>query len=182
MKGSIVYKLDPFNDKKGLIRVRGRLRKSNLHFIDVHPILLNKDNCITRLIMEWCYQKTEDSWKKLNINKVKSNGFWVVWCNTIVRSFVTKCVKCRLLREKLGERKMADLPIDRKIGELSFPNCVVAIFGPFLIKKWRKEFKRYRALFIFLSSRAVECTCSLEKYSFIQTLHRFVACCMKRKH
>ena len=177
MKRSIVYKLDSFIDEKGLMRVEGRLRKSNLHFTDVHPILLNKDSCITRLIVKWCYQKTEDSpwWKRLTINEIKSKGFWVVWCNTIVRSLVRKCVKCRLLREKLGKQKMADLPTDRTIDELPLANCVVDMFGPFLIKKWRKEFTRYGALFKFLSSRAVECTCNLNKDSFIQTLRRFVA-------
>ena len=51
------------------------------------------------------------------------------------------------------------------------------MFGTFLIKEERKELKRYRALFTCLSSRAVhiECTCSPETDSFIQTLHHFVA-------
>ena len=45
MKRSRVYKLDPFIDERGLLRVGGRLRKSNLHFTDFHPILLSKDSC-----------------------------------------------------------------------------------------------------------------------------------------
>ena len=52
MKRSSVYKLDPFIDEGGLLRVGGRLIKSNLHFNDVHSILLSKDSCITRLIVE----------------------------------------------------------------------------------------------------------------------------------
>ena len=42
MKRSSVYKLDPFIDERGLLRVGGRLTKSNLHFTDVHPIHLPK--------------------------------------------------------------------------------------------------------------------------------------------
>ena len=57
MKRSSVYKLDPFIDERGLLRVGGRLRKSNLHFTDVHPTLLGKDSFIIRLIVEWCHQK-----------------------------------------------------------------------------------------------------------------------------
>ena len=94
MKRSSVYKLDPFIDEKGLLRVGGRLRKSNLHFSDVHPVLLGKDSCITRLIVEWCYQKTAHGGRGLAINEIRSNGFWVVRGNTIVRSLVGKRVKC----------------------------------------------------------------------------------------
>ena len=49
---SSVYKKDPFIDERGLPRVGGELRKSNFHFTDIHPTLLSKDNCITRLIVE----------------------------------------------------------------------------------------------------------------------------------
>ena len=65
IKRSSVYKLDPFIDERGLLRVGGSLRKSNLHFTGVHPILLNKGSCITRLIVEWCHQKTAHSSMKL---------------------------------------------------------------------------------------------------------------------
>ena len=54
---SSVYKLDSSMDEKGLLRVGGRMRKSNLHFTDVHPTLLGKDSFIIRLIVEWCHQK-----------------------------------------------------------------------------------------------------------------------------
>ena len=94
MKRSSVYKLDPFIDERGLLTVGGRLRKSNLHFIDVHPILLSKDSCITRLIVEWCHQKTAPGGRRLTINEIRRYGFWIVRCNTIVRSLVGKCAKC----------------------------------------------------------------------------------------
>ena len=77
MKSS-VYKLDSFIDERGLLRVGGRLRKSNLHFTDVHPILLSKDSCITRLTVEWRHQKMAHVGRGLTINKIRSNGFWVV--------------------------------------------------------------------------------------------------------
>ena len=114
MKRSSVYKLDPFIDEGGLLRVGGRLRK-----------------CITRLIVEWCHQEMAHGRRGLTINEIRSNGFWVVRCNTIVRSLVRKCVKCRLLRGNLGEQKMADLPTDRTMDEPPFTNCGVDMFGLF---------------------------------------------------
>ena len=89
------------------------------------------------------------------INEIESNGFWVVQCNNIVRSLIVKCVKCRLLRVKLGEQKMADLPNDRTLDRPPFTNCGIDMFGPCLIKEGRKELKRYGALFTCLASRAV---------------------------
>ena len=59
-KKSGIYNLDPYLDKEGLLRVRGRLKKSNLHFSDIHPLLIgSKSNSkTTSLIVEWCHQKT----------------------------------------------------------------------------------------------------------------------------
>ena len=59
-KKSGIYNLDPYLDKEGLLRVGGRLKKSNLHFSDIHPLLIgSKSNSkTTSLIVEWCHQKT----------------------------------------------------------------------------------------------------------------------------
>ena len=152
--------------------VGGRLKKSSLQVNDVPPVLLGKDGNIPRLIVEWCHKNVAHSGRRFTINEIRSNGFWVVRCNTIVRSLIGKCVKCRLLRGKLGEQKMADLPNDRTFDGPPFTNCGVDMFGPFLIKEGRKELKRYRALFTCLASRAVhiEYTCSMDTDSFIQAL------------
>ena len=101
MKRSSVYKLDPFIDEGGLLRVGGRLRKSNLRFTDFHSILLSKDSCITRLIVEWCHQKTAHGGRGLTINEIRSNGFWVVRCNTIGREM---CQMSIVARETWGAR------------------------------------------------------------------------------
>ena len=165
-----IYNLDPYIDEKGLLRVGGRLKKSSLHLNDIHPVLLGKDGNIPRLIVEWCYKKVAHGGRGLTMNEIRSNGFWVVRCNTIVRSLIGKCVKCRLLRGKLGEQKMKDLPNDRTLDGPPFTNCGVDMLGSFLIKVGRKELKRYGALFTCLASRAVhiECTRSMDTDSLIQ--------------
>ena len=176
-KNSGIYNLDPYLDKEGLLRVGGRLKKSNLHFSEIHPLLIGNKSKTTTLIIEWCHQRTAHGGRGLTINEVRSSGFWVVKCNTVVRNLVGKCVKCRLLRGRLGEQKMEDLPNDRTLDGPPFTNCGVDMFGPFWIKEGRKELKRYGALFTCLASRAVhiECTCSMDTDSFIQALRRFIA-------
>ena len=164
-----IYNLDPYLDKEGLLRVRGRLKKSNLHFSEIHPLLIGNKSKTATLIIEWCQQRAAHGGRGLTINEVRSSGFWVVKCNTVVRNLVGKCVKCRLLRRRLGEQKMADLPNDRTL-DRPFTNCRVDMFGPFWIKEGRKELKRYGALSTCLASRVVhiECTCSMDTDSFIQ--------------
>ena len=93
-KKSGIYNLDPYLDEEGLLRVGGRLKKSYLNFGNIYPLLVGKESRITNLIVGWCHQRTAHGGKGLTINEVRSNGFWVIKCNTVVRSLVGKCVKC----------------------------------------------------------------------------------------
>ena len=70
-----IYNLDSYIDEKGLLRVGGRLKKSNLHVNDVHPVLLGNDGNIPRLIVEWCHKKVAHGGRRLIINENRSNGF-----------------------------------------------------------------------------------------------------------
>ena len=79
------YNLDSYIDENGLLRVGGRLKKSSLHLMVFHPVLLAKDGNITRLIVEWCHNKLKHGGRRLSMNEIRSNGFWVVQCNTIVK-------------------------------------------------------------------------------------------------
>ena len=89
-----IYNLDPYIDAKGLLRVGGRLKRSSLHFNNVHLVLHGKDGNITRLIAEWCDKKVAHGGRGLTIIEIRSNGFWVIQCNVIVKSMIGKCVKC----------------------------------------------------------------------------------------
>ena len=105
---SRMYNIDPYLDKEGLLRVGGRLKKSCFHFSDIHHLLIGNKSKGTALIVEWCHQRIAHGGRQLTISEVRSNGFWVVKWNIVVRSLVGKCVKCCLLRGKLGEEKLAD--------------------------------------------------------------------------
>jgi len=51
------------------------------------------------------------------------------------------------------------------------------MFGPFVVKKGRKELKRYGCLFTCLACRAIHIKTanSLDTFSFINALRRFIA-------
>ena len=50
-KSSKLYKLDPFLDSDGLLRVGGRLGKSRLSHNEAHPLVLTKQSNISEAII-----------------------------------------------------------------------------------------------------------------------------------
>ena len=71
---------------------------------------------------------------------------------------------------------MSELPSDRLQESPPFTYCGVDIFGPFTIKNYRKELKRYGVMFTCLCSHAIhiEVAQSLETDSFTLLLRRFI--------
>ena len=113
----------------------------------------------------------------MTTNEIRTNGLWVLGCSSAVSSCIFRCVKCRKLRARVQEQKMADLPKDRLEPAPPFTYCGVDYFGPWYIKEGRKELKRYGALFTCMASRAVhiETANSLETDAFINALRRFIS-------
>ena len=94
--------------------------------------------------------------------------------NSVICSLIYHCVTCRSLRGKLGEQLMSKLPSDRL---QEYPHLhIVDLFAPFIIQNYRKELKRYGVMFTCLCSHAIhiEVARSLETYSFILSLRRFI--------
>ena len=51
MRSSSLYKLDPFLDEDGLLRVGGRLRQSSAPYEVKHPVILPRKGHVTTLIL-----------------------------------------------------------------------------------------------------------------------------------
>ena len=158
-------------DSEELLRVGGRIHKSELEKNIQHPILM--PNCrTTQLIIEWCHNQFAHAGRGMTINAVRTSGYWVINCNAAVRSTISKCVRCKILRGKFQQQQIADLPKDRISEEPPFSYCGIDMFGPFTVKDGRNEKKRYGGLFTCLSSRAehIEVTHSVTTDSFIMCL------------
>lgn len=176
-KLSSLSKLSPFINEDGLICVGGRLRNSRQDATQKHPIVIPKGSAISSLLIKEAHEKVAHCGRNSTLNQLRQDGFWIVGAHNAVRGFINKCWRCRELRGKLGEQKMADLPEERVTPSDPFTYCGADVFGPYLIKEGRKEVKRYGCIFTCMASRAVHieiinhmCTDSL-----IQALRRFVA-------
>ena len=113
----------------------------------------------------------------ITLNSIRTAGFWILGCTSLVKSLVFKCIICKKLRHKPTDQQMADLPEERVTEAAPFTYVGVDVFGPFTIKDGRKRLKRYGLLFTCYTSRAIhlESLNSLETDSFIQALRRTIS-------
>ncbi|XP_038069094.1 uncharacterized protein LOC119738319 [Patiria miniata] len=176
-KTSSLFRLDPFIDEDGVMRVGGRIQKAETSFGFKHPAILPRKHCVTEMIVRYFHQQVAHQGRGMTTQAVRSNGFWIIGCSSAVASLIHRCVKCRRLYSKPGEQKMANLPEDRLQPAPPFTYCGVDYFGPWTVKEGRREVKRYGVLFTCMASRAIhiEVANSLTTDAFINALRRFTA-------
>ena len=127
-KSNKLYKLDPFLDSDGLLRVGGRLGKSRLSHSEAHLLALLKQSNISEAIIQWGRENVAHSGRGMTLNNLRQNGFWILSANVVVRGMIYRCVSCRKLRGKFGVQKMADLPKVICLEVPPFTNCGVDMF------------------------------------------------------
>ena len=115
-----IFKLGAYIDAQGVLRVGGRIRKSMVQQEIQHLMLLPEDCRITNLIVSWCHGQVAHGGRGKKINQVRMSGFWVIGLNIVVRSMISKYVRCKHLKGKFQQKKMADLPRDRISEEVLF--------------------------------------------------------------
>ncbi|XP_030849893.1 uncharacterized protein LOC115927770 [Strongylocentrotus purpuratus] len=176
-KESRLHGLDTFLDKKGILRVGGRIRRGDDSYDRKHPLILPQRSHVTDLVIRHCHELTAHQGRGMTLNQIRENGFWVLGSSNRVANFIRKCVICNRLRSPAQLQKMSDLPSDRVLPAAPFTYCGIDCFGPWVIKEGRKEMKRYGLLFTCMPSRAVhiETLNSLTTDSFIQGYRRFAA-------
>lgn len=175
-KGKL-WKLDPFLDDSGVLRVGGRLRQSSLLYGVKHPIILPKTSHVTHLIIKHHHEEASHQGRGITIGELRSSGYWILGCTSAVSSYIYKCVICRKSRGRNQEQKMADLPKERLEPSPPFTHCGIDCFGPFMVKDGRKEMKKYGLLFTCMASRAVhvETLDDMSTDAFINGLRCFIA-------
>ena len=175
-KGSRLYKLDPYLDDEGLLRVGGRIRNAALPIDLRHPILLPKECHLTQLIVGHYHEQCQHQGRGITLSTIRSSGYWIVGGASAVNHHIHHCVKCRKWRGSPQQQKMADLPVDRLDSVAPFTYSAVDYFGPWLIKEGRRELKRYGVLFTCMASRSIhlEIAHSLDTSSFLNAYRRFV--------
>jgi len=177
---STLKNLNPFLDSAGLLRVGGRLSRSDLPYDHKHPIILPKRHHLTLLIVR--REHILNLHSGLNVTMAVLRGrYWIIHGRSTVKRIIHQCVRCYRFRPLKSEQLMADLPPSRITASKPFRQCGVDYAGPFTTRlprgRTRVYTKSYLALFVCLVTKAVhlEVVSDLSTEAFLATLRRFVS-------
>ncbi|KAF0299948.1 hypothetical protein FJT64_027426 [Amphibalanus amphitrite] len=103
-KKSRLFRLDPYLDKDGVIRVGGRISRSAMPPEVSHPAILPRHSHVTELLVKHYHEKTGHSGRGSTLNELRAAGYWIVGGRSAVSSHILSCVTCKRLRGR-GNRQ-----------------------------------------------------------------------------
>ena len=178
LRSSSVFRLEPFLDEKGVIRVGGRLANADQLEQAQNQVLLSDKSYIAMLIVRYVHEREcRHSGTEMVLAFVRQS-FWITKARRVIKSVLHNCVVCKLLYARARPQRMADLPHDRvNPSPAPFRSVGIDCFGPFYVKRGRVTEKRYGCIFTCLAVRAIhiEVLASLDADSLINAIIRFSA-------
>lgn len=181
-RDSPILALSPIVDSNGVLRVGGRLNRADLEECEKNPIIIPGHHHIATLIVRHLHESVQHQGRHFTDGAIRAAGYWITGGKRLVSSVLFKCVKCRKLRARPQQQKMADLPLDRLKPCPPFTYVGVDVFGPWSVVTRRTRggsanSKRWAVLFTCLAIRAVhiEIIEDMSASSFINALRRFIA-------
>ncbi|XP_045446747.1 uncharacterized protein LOC123654934 [Melitaea cinxia] len=179
-KKSRLSMLNPFLDNFGIMRVGGRMDKSNLSYKSKHPIIIDGASHLARLIVADAHNKTMHGGQQLTCNYIRSS-YWVTKLKNIVKSHIHHCVPCIRHAATFRTPLMGQMPSCRVTPSKPFSNAGVDYAGPINIRaskgRGQRSYKAYICLFICMATRAVhiEAVSDLTTEGFLAAFKRFIA-------
>ena len=170
-------KLSPIIKKDGKIRVKVRLKHSNLDYNAKHPILFTAKHPVVQFLLEKAHRDKLHERTEF-VRNILQQEYWIIGLRNALRKIKWRCVKCGHRNANPIHLPMADLPRERPDEHvLPFTHTGVDYFGPFAVKFLRRALKRWCCLFTCLTTRAVhiEVAQSLDTESCLAAVTRFIA-------
>ncbi len=181
-KSSPLITLDPFLDDNGMLRVGGRLNKSDFNSASRNPVIIPRGHHVTTLLVRHHHDSVKHQGRLFTEGAIRASGLWIIGGKRLICSVLHKCVTCRKLRGKCEQPKMSDLPRERLEPSPPFTYVGVDTFGPWSVvaRKTRggqANHKRWAILFTCLVCRAIhiEVVEDMSSSAFINALRRFVS-------
>ena len=181
-KDSNLIALSPVLDSNGLLRVGGRLRNAKLETGEKLPVIISGKTHVATLLVRHFHESVQHQGRHYTEGIIRSKGFWITGGKRLINSILHKCVKCRRLRGRVEQQKMAELPVDRVTPSPPFTYVGVDTFGPWSVVTRRTRggianAKRWAIMFSCLVTRAIhiEIVEEMTSSSFINSLRRFTA-------
>lgn len=96
-KDSPLYRLTPFIDGHGILRLSGRLRRAEMPYDSMHPIVLSSKCTIAHRIIHDVHRVTLHGGVQLMQQFIR-NKYWIIGLRVAIRSLASHCYPC--LRQK----------------------------------------------------------------------------------
>lgn len=179
-KSSSFIALNPYLSKHGLIRVGGRLEKSDLPDSSKHPIVL-KSHPLLSLIISHAHEKTLHGVPRLTLAHLQTE-LWILQARAAVRAVLHRCIRCARERAAIPAELMGNLPdVQVRKSSRAFEHTGVDYAGPILAKtapgRGHKTHKAYIALFICMTTKAIhlELVSDYSSAAFLAGFNRFAS-------
>ena len=172
--------LHPFLDKKGLMRVGGRLSHSEETYAKRHPLIMPGKHELTRKIIRSEHVKLMHAGPTL-VAASLARRMMITGARRAIRDVTRKCIVCRRVGGKPRPQLLGQLPADRLRPGPIFDRVGVDYAGPILVKSGHARrptiTKAYVCVFVSFSVKAVhlEPVSELTTSAFIAALRRFIA-------
>ncbi|XP_038122432.1 uncharacterized protein LOC119771109 [Culex quinquefasciatus] len=164
---------------EGLLRVGGRLDRSQLAFECRHPIILpDKDPLVRKMIEEMHIDFVHVGQNGL-VNALRQR-FWLLNARSTIRKITRRCVKCFRCDPTRTTQLMGNLPPARVVPSPPFAATGVDYAGPFWVKQGSRRptlVKAYLAVFVCMATKAVhlELVSDLSTDAFVAALRRMIS-------
>lgn len=157
-KKSTLYTLNPFLDKKGIVRVGGRIDQANIDYNTRHPIVIPSKTHLTRLLISEAHEMTLHGGPQTMLNFLRAK-YWIIRARNQVKTYYRDCVRCIRYSKAGTVQLMGQLSELRLKPTKPFKTSGVDFAGPIQIRffpgRGSKSYKGYISLFICLVTRAI---------------------------
>ncbi|XP_013145931.1 PREDICTED: uncharacterized protein LOC106109047, partial [Papilio polytes] len=163
-----------------MLRVGGRISKSNLSENMKHPLILPHNHHLTNLLIDQGHEMTFHGGARLTLAWLRQQ-YWIVGGNNAVKRRLRNCIKCKRHNPVLQNQVMGDLPASRTNPTRPFHHTGVDFTGFVDIKSAKgrgiKTTKGYVAVFVCMVTKAVhlELVSDLTSSAFLAALRRLAA-------
>ncbi|XP_037809660.1 uncharacterized protein LOC119602300 [Lucilia sericata] len=178
-KKSPLLTFNPFIDSNNIMRINGRLSRSEmLSYDERFPKILPYSGRFTRLYLELLHKLTIHGENSLLMRLVRLE-FWVPKLRNLVKTVIFNCKTCVLFKKRQSQQIMASLPPERTYLSRPFFNTGLDFAGPYNIKSFSgrgcKISKGYVLVFVCFATKAIhlEATSELSTQAFLAAFSRF---------
>lgn len=177
-RGNSLFKLSPYLDEKGVLRIRGRIDAAQEVDDDTkRPIILPTNHRVTDLIVLEYHHNFHHIHHESVLNEVRQK-YYIARLRILYKTIRSKCQRCRNERAMPIPPEMGALPAERLSAfTRPFSYTGVDCFGPITVAVGRRVEKRWGVIFTCLTIRAIhlEIIYSMNSDSCIMSLRNFIA-------